>query len=1212
MRPHLLIPISLVCSCITAFGVTRYVDVNGTNPTPPYTNWATAATVIQDAVDACASGDFVIVADGVYVEGGRPASGYNTSNRVVISLPVTVHSVNGPAGAVIVGQGPRGNYAVRCAHLSGGAVLMGFTCSNGSTRTFGYADEEGGGVYLTDSTVSNCVVSDCVAGDGAGIMCTEGVVADTIVSNNSTYQNTCGGVYSVSSTVVRCVVCQNRAQYGGGGVNAIGGYIGDCHVYGNQAGYYSSYGGGIRANYGALVERCRINANRTEGYGGGVSLHGQSLARDCVVYDNLTRYYGGGIYVSDSMFINCTVIRNKAEYYAGARGGGVACEYAGTGVNSIVYFNTATTQSSSNWNIRNGGLVRCNTAPLPGDGSNTNVNPQLVDLAAPDLHLLSTSPLIDAGSNGWNAGILDCDRLPRVMGAGIDIGAYEQSRSAVLKAPAIIAPVMVAPGEGGSHVTADVMHVTITGTKPVDHWVIRRGQGGGFDTNGIVQEFAGTTWTHTVMLDPQDGSRRTPAYKCRANDPAIASQDTTKLDLYTLYTPVHYVALDGGHVWPYTNWADAAQDIQSAVDAAVSFDLVLVQTGLYATGGLPTPGQTLTSRVVVAKMITVEAVAGPDDTVIMGEGPIGPDAIRGVYLSHGAMLRGFLVSNGHTHALSSTDATDSQSSSGSESEYRGGGVFIDGAGVVEECFVAENKAVQYGGGIYCHYGGTVVWCRVHANRSEQYGGGISCYFGGHIKDTEVSDNRAQYDGYGGSTYGGGIHLYRGAIAEHCRVGGNGARATDDGYAYGGGIYADYSIINRCMVQWNHTEAPNDSEGGGINSWYTDIYNCDVAFNSANGDNATGGGLHFGSAEAINCTVARNYARNRGGGIYAGRETTNRNCIVYHNVCEDNPDTSNWYAGVYLYSCTLPDTSGIMVITNDPRFVSDDQFFLRTSSPCVDSGSNTFAYGPYDLPGAPRILGGTVNMGAYEQTFDDVLPGPAITVPAVVPPGESGEYVCTNVPDLWIVGTKSNGTYVAWETEFMVWSTNDIVQELAATVWSNWVELEMDVEGCDQSFQYVGCDEYIGAFSTQATEITIYDFLDQAPTVGSNALIFPSAGSELVAPAPTNVTWYISRIIDDHDGSNLTLTAITVHLADTTGMVAVVTNMVPNVLGQLTWMVPDTLIDVQATYLMQFVAMDSGGRTGMCLFVDNPFTVVPEPLLAAILLAVPLLAAGRRQ
>jgi len=99
-------PVNLVVHC---------VDAAGTSPLSPYTNWATAATNIQDAITAAASNDLVIVTNGVYATGGKSADG-GITNRVTIDKAIIVQSVSGPAATIIEGMGLRhGQWPARCS-----------------------------------------------------------------------------------------------------------------------------------------------------------------------------------------------------------------------------------------------------------------------------------------------------------------------------------------------------------------------------------------------------------------------------------------------------------------------------------------------------------------------------------------------------------------------------------------------------------------------------------------------------------------------------------------------------------------------------------------------------------------------------------------------------------------------------------------------------------------------------------------------------------------------------------------------------------------------------------------------------------------------------------------------------------------------------------------------------------------------------------------
>jgi hypothetical protein len=106
----------------------------------------------------------------------------------------------------------------------------------------------------------------------------------------------------------------------------------------------------------------------------------------------------------------------------------------------------------------------------------------------------------------------------------------------------------------------------------------------------------------------------------------------------------------------------------------------------------------------------------------------------------------------------------------------------------------------------------------------------------------------------------------------------------------------------------------------------------------------------------------------GGGVSAFPLAPNTltNCIVYFNTATEGPD---WYGGISLnYCCTTPmPIEGVGNMTNVPLFVdlTGGNLRLQAGSPCINRGLNAVATNPTDLDGDPRIVGGAVDIGAYE-------------------------------------------------------------------------------------------------------------------------------------------------------------------------------------------------------------------------------------------------------
>ncbi|NLF38451.1 hypothetical protein GX586_03340 [bacterium] len=466
---------------------TRYVWPNSPFPLFPYISWMFAAHTIQDAVDAAGEGDTILVTNGVYATGAKMVPGAVLQNRVAVTKPMTIQSVNGPDQTIIVGAPDAttngyGPNATRCLYASNGVTIVGFTLSNGYTDVMvgvpPFAQIAGGGAFLLDNVVlSNCTIVRCKGFYSAGavadymsmvtrcsfvgnnpsndgsvvsvwrdsVVSDCGVVGGNIAAASGSCVLNCrqegnvgyAGIVAIeASSVLNSIAAANTGGFfGAGGIMAISSLVSNCVVK-DSVGVVQ---GALYAE-GSMIQNCSVVSNK-----GSVGLYVVgSTVNACKVAYNEGTSMGAGAYAENSLLANSLIARNIT--YHGT-GGGV---YAGPGVtilNCTIVLNTCLVAGAglySNYGtvVRNSVLdynltntvqsvVGTNVIEYcvthePGVGNNSNYA-QFVDYAHDDFHVLSTSPCIDSGTNGCVYSDYDLDGNWRIEPAGgtVDIGAYE-------------------------------------------------------------------------------------------------------------------------------------------------------------------------------------------------------------------------------------------------------------------------------------------------------------------------------------------------------------------------------------------------------------------------------------------------------------------------------------------------------------------------------------------------------------------------------------------------------------------------------------------------------------------------------------------------------------------------------------------------------------------------------------------------------------------
>jgi len=368
--------------------------------------------------------------------------------------------------------------------------------------------------------------------------------------------------------------------------------------------------------------------------------------------------------------------------------------------------------------------------------------------------------------------------------------------------------------------------------------------------------------------------------------------------------------------------------IQAGINAANPGDTVLVAAGTY-TENINFNG----------KAIRVVSASGPKVTIIDG-GKLNTVVTFSSGETTASILRGFTIQNGNATTVlgegggiavegSSPTIVGNVITNNEACEGDGIGVGF-GSPIIQGNVISRNFDSTCGGiggagiGIRGASSAKVLHNTISNNSTNSYGGGIASWSGNAvlIKDNIITDNFA-------ASNGGGISMFNdvsSVVIVQNLIAGNSS-------ATGNGIYWS----NPPLVLVSNTIRDSARVTGGATVW-ADGFCCSIKI--VNNIIVAGAG----ATNAITCNYA-DFPPNS----FAFNDAFSTNGPAYGGMCTDQTGKNG-------------------NISADPLFVNValGNYQLQSGSPAINSGTNSAPDLPQkDLAGKPRIVGGTIDLGAFE-------------------------------------------------------------------------------------------------------------------------------------------------------------------------------------------------------------------------------------------------------